>query len=112
MSALDAAVAVAVAVGSGQVPGELGDLAVDSVEPGEGGGVVGQGTADRGDHAGQLGQLAAERGVVGGLAGVEVGGLLAAGREHVQCRGEGIGGHGQLHGNERSSWPEAQPGGR
>ena len=84
----------------GEVPGEGGDLAVEVVEAGEGGGVLGQGAADRGDHAGQLGDLAAELAVVDGLAGVEAGDGLAAGGELVQGGAHRVGGHGRSQGND------------
>ena len=98
----------------GAPAGEFGDLPVDGVEAGQGGGVFGEGAADRGDHAGQLVQLPGQGGVVGCFAGVEGGVLVAAGGELVQDRGQGVrvGGHGQFQGKDESSWPEVQPGGR
>jgi hypothetical protein len=64
-------VSVAVPV-SGGVAGELGgqggDLAVQAFQPGQGGCVVVDRAADRGEKVGDLGELPAERGEVSGLA--------------------------------------------
>jgi hypothetical protein len=95
----------------GEVPGEVGDLPVEVGQAGHGGGALGQGAADRGDHGGELGALPVQLGVVGGLAGVELGQLLAGGGELVQDRGGRVCCHAQLHGKDRSSRPAPQPGG-
>ena len=91
---------VALAGWLGGVPGEGGDLAVKVVEAGEGGGVFGQGAADRGDQAGQLGGLVAELAVMGGLAGIEVGDGRAAGGELVQGGAHRVGSHGWFQGDD------------
>ena len=89
---------VAAGVG-GELGGQVGDLPVQGLEPGEDGGVVFERVADAGDQVGELGQPLAEGGEVAGLAGVELGELLVLAGELLERGGDRVvAGHGQLQG--------------
>ena len=89
---------VAVGVG-GELGGQVGDLPVQGLEPGQDGGVVFERVADAGDQVGELGEPLAEGGEVAGLAVVELGELLVLGGELLQRGGDRVvAGHGQLQG--------------
>jgi hypothetical protein len=82
--------------------GRVGGLPVQALDPGQGGLVVIQQAADRGDQVGDLGEPFGDLGVVTGFAGVELGDLVLVIRELRQDAGDGVGGHGQFQGEVSS----------
>ena len=78
-----------------ELGGQVGDLPVQGLEPGQDGAVVFEGTADAGDQVGELGEPLAEGGEVAGLPGVELGELLVLGSEFLEGGGDRVvAGHG------------------
>ena len=85
----------------GELGGQVGDLPVQGLEPGQDGGVAFECLADAGDQLGELGQPFAEGGEVAGLTVIEFGEPLVVGGELAQSGGDRVvGGHGQLQGKE------------